>query len=377
MAHRTICITGAQSCTLLRTARIGKVLRVIPCDESAVAQLDPTIHGLADLHLGKLCDLLHVDTSHPLNMLVPTAQSRCWGKGIQSHVLSASLPGGAFLQLTSGEDEASAIKLPDDVRILIESPSLALLQAASSLQRRVTLKSMTKQAALLRLLEFADECCGWYIRDPHNPRMGPISYDEPQKCTRLTEPEQLKSFINSAKGIDGVAYARLAVRHVIDGTGSPMEAYLHHSLCLPPRLGGLSMSMPLANTELQTDDATRSKLKHKTIRPDLQWPKQKTLAEYLGDKEHAGRPARIEDKDRMQDYMIAGYKAFPLMFDDIKSATALGRTAQMIARELMRNGVHEELYHVRKLLNDPDFVALQGTLIATLLPPITRYDSMV
>ena len=376
MCQRTICITGIQACMLLRIARLGKGLIAIPCDDTSIAPLDGDIHCITDLHLDSLCNKLHIDDTHPLNLLVPNIESRRWCKTIRTHVLSTTLPNGSFLQLVPGEDKATRMPIPEGLRILIESPPLALVQGARSMQRLVKLHKMSRQAAILRLMEFADESCGWYVRDPDAPRTGTITYDDPKRCSRLCDVSTIRNYIKDITNVDGITLARLAARHAIDGTGSPMEAYLHHGLSLPPRYGGLSIKMPLANSQLQTNDATRAKLKHQSIRPDLQWPEFHTVAEYLGDKEHAARPARIEDKDRMQDYMVAGYTAFPLMFDDVRNAAALGRTAQMIARELMRNGAREELYHVRKILNNKDFVARQSILVATLLPPITRYGNV-
>ena len=108
----------------------------------------------------------------------------------------------------------------------------------------------------------------------------------------------------------------------------------------------------------------------------LLWPELRTVVEYYGDEEHAGKPARIEDKNRMQDYATAGYAAFPLMFDDVRSAAALGKTIEMLAREFMKRGVSRELYRVRRILRDEDFRACQTTLVATLLPHMLRYANV-
>ena len=135
------------------------------------------------------------------------------------------------------------------------------------------------------------------------------------------------------------------------------------------------MHEPLVNQHLVIGENTKLLLKHKSIRPDLQWPEYQTLVEYIGDEPHASKKARIEDKDRLQDYATAGYTACSLMFDDVRNATALNRTAEMIARSLMQHGKRNELYRVRHLLKDDKFLSRQSQLIATLLPPVTRYDS--
>ena len=369
-----VCITGSQSCALMRMARIGRSLSAVHFYNGAAVPFDYRIHTVGDLHAEALLDMLHVDRQHPLEILVPSAKFRRDSAMIRSRVLSIPLPDGAFLELKPGADPAKRISLPQSIRILIESPPLALLQGARTIQRLISCQGGNRLNGILRLMEFADECCGWYSRDPKNPRSGSISYDQPHKCTRLTTPETMRAFVEEISNVDGVRLARIAARHAIDEAGSPMEAYINHALALPPRFGGLSMRKPLANQQLRVDEATHAKLKHHSLRPDLQWPEQHTLAEYLGDKNHAGRPARIEDKDRMQDYMTASFAAFPLMYDDVRNATSLGQTAEMIARELMRRGAKEELYNVRKLLRDEEFRIRQRILVGALLPPITHYE---
>ena len=135
------------------------------------------------------------------------------------------------------------------------------------------------------------------------------------------------------------------------------------------------MGEPLVNQPLVVSEDTQALLRHGTIRPDLQWPEFRTLVEYLGDEEHASKQARVEDKNRAQDYTTAGYAQFTLMFDDVRTATALNRTALMIARALMNNGKQNELYRIRHLIQDEKFLARQSQLISTLLPPVTRFES--
>jgi hypothetical protein len=153
-----------------------------------------------------------------------------------------------------------------------------------------------------------------------------------------------------------------------------METYLNHALVLPRKYAGLSMKRPLANKQLVLDEAHRRNLKHGTLRPDLQWPEYKVLAEYLGEAEHASRRARVEDKNRMQDYASTPYTAFPLMFDDVKNATALNKTALMIGREFARHGAKNEPSRLKKLITDQTFLANQRVLISVLLPPVKRYE---
>ena len=373
MDTRSIHITGSQATKLLRLAREGEVVTAVATDEVLVP-LDESIHRLDDLHVEGLASLLGIKSDSPLNLLVPNANSRRWGSGLKTTVVSNALPPGSFLELCPGRKRKKRIELPSDLRVFIASPVLAILQGAQALERRVAKKSMDRLEATLRLMEFADECCGSYSRNPDEPRTGEIHYDGIKKSTRFIDADALRRAIKQVRQIDGAKLARTAVTYAIDGSGSPMESYLNHALTLPPRFGGLSMRDPMVNCQLSVDDSVWEKLKHSSLRPDLQWPDYQMLVEYLGDKEHAGKPARKDDKNRMQDYAIAQYAAFPLMYDDIKNATALNKTAMILAREFMRRGVKYEAYRVSRLQRDDGFAANQRLLVGALLPPVTLYE---
>lgn len=374
MDKRVVHITGEQSCKLLRLAREGKVVSVAPAPECAAQPLDSTMRHLTDLGAPSLLDALGVGPANPLEILVPSDKSRRWTQGIKTKTLTTRLPEGSFFELLPGSSKKESIQIPTDLRVLIESPSLSIVRRARVMEAFIANSKLTRHIAMLRLLEFADECCGSYSRCPSDPRSGKIIYDKPGKCTRLITPKELRSYIQELRGMKGIALARTVAQYVIDESGSPMESFFNHSLTLPPRFGGLSIATPLANKQLVMSDRIKPILKHKSLRPDLQWPKFHVLAEYLGDAEHSGKPSRVEDKRRMQDYATAHYTAFPLMFDDVRNVAAIRVTAQMIARELMKNGATNELYRIRRIMKGESFQEKQTQLVATLLPPVTRFE---
>ena len=351
-------------------------MQLAPAPDTHVLPISPESLSAAGSGLERFLTSLGVSPASPLEVLVPNGSSRPRTNSIHSSMLSAEVPPGTFYELTPGADVQNRLALPQDTRILIDGPEFAIVRSAYALERMVVDGMMSPLAAKLLLLEFADECCGSYVRDPINPRRGAVSYDEPNECTRLMTPDDLASFLSSVRGLDGLKLARRIAPHVIDLSGSPMESYLNHAISLPPRLGGVSMLKPLANQQLVLDAAERGLLRHTSLRPDLQWPDQHMLAEYYGDESHSGKEARMEDKNRLLDYASTSYVAFPLMYDDIRDAKSFARTAEMLAREFTKRGVDYELYRVRKLLKDPEFLARQRILMATLLPPVARYDEL-
>ena len=373
METKCLHITGTQAIRLLRAARARDLVTATPTDETRVQPFGCTVSSLDDFGVDGLLNWLNICPENPLSVLVPEVSSRTWVTGVKSSVLSRDMPCGAFLELKSGQGE-NALKIPPDVRVLIDSPQLALIHASDELRRRVSSETMGELEALLRLIALASELCGSYACDPLQPQAGRCHFDEPGECGRFVTPSDLRSFLSQAPAIGGLALARRVARYAIDESGSPMETYINHALTLPPRLAGLSMEKPLANKQLVVDPLVRGRLKHDSLRPDFQWPKYNLLGEYLGDKEHASRPARKEDKTRSQDYTTSDYKAFFLMFDDVRSVAAINRTAMMFAREFAKGGKRYEPHRVRRLIKDPDFRECQTKLVSTLLPPVMRFD---
>lgn len=375
MDKKCLHITGNQAIRLLRAARAKKLVTARTTELTHVqpANLSPGLLG--ESGLSSLFQLLNVSERNPLEMLVPNASSRTWERGVKSSVLPHALPAGSFMEITAGTDGEKALYLPSSIRVLVDAPPLALIHTAQTLQKLVRLGRMCRLEATLRLIALACEFCGSYARDPLHPLSHKPYYDKPNKCERFVNPGGLQAYMRDSPSINGVAYARKAALYAIDESGSPMETYANLAWTLPPRLAGLSMPRPLANKQLVVEDSRkRALLKHDSLRPDFQWPEFGTLAEYLGDEDHSSKEDRVEDKDRQQDYTVAGYQAFFLMFDDVKSVATLNRTAMMLARALAKGGKEREQYRVSGLLKKEEFAERQLILVKTLLPPVLRYS---
>lgn len=400
-------ITGSQSIALMRAARAGDVVRAVPTEQTTIEPLPQSLASVRDLGIDDLLDWLNVHPGNPLTVLTSAADKRTHIPGVQVQSLSVALPPGVFLELRDGTGE-HALHLPRNMHVFIDSPALALVQAVRMLDRRMLVAGMNNvsgnkgasasgkgapapgggSSALdeytlaqlnqlelkkrIRLIAFASECCGSYARDPKNPHAGQVHFDPPGECGRFATPEQLRQVLAELRGVDGVVLAREVSRYAIDESGSPMETYLNLGLTLPPRLAGLSMAQPLANKQLQYKNKRGILMRHKSIRPDLQWPEFHTLAEYLGDKDHESKGARIEDKNRLQDYLARDYTAFFLMFDDVRNVAALNATAERLAREFAKHGKTYEPYRIKRLIKNDKFHDRQITLVSTLLPPVSR-----
>lgn len=358
----------------MRAARKGDVIVAEPTRVGHTPGEALSVGELLNRGLEPLLLWLGISTTNPLRLLVPDASERRLLNQVATTSFSHALCDNALLELRTGNDPEQRVVIPSSVRVLIDAPPLALTWASANMVKRIRMRTADELEATLRLIELASEFCGSYARNAMDPRTGACFFDKPHHEKPFTHLNELQENLHAMHGANGLRLARKVAGHAIDGSGSPMETYLNLALTLPPRLAGVSMARPLANHQLVVDEDIRPLIDHKSLRPDLQWPDYNTLAEFLGDESHASKSARVEDKNRIKDYVTAQYAPIILMFEDVRNQTALNQTIQAIARELMRNGKRGELYRVSRILEDKSFLARQQTLIKTLLPPITRYD---
>ena len=362
----------------MRAARAGNVVTAARVAEPYVPK-PPKLASLDELGIDGLLTWLGVSGDEPLEILACDRESRCRVAGVHSHILSTSLPSECALEVkqllpsAANKGAASPLHWDQETRVFIDAPSLALMHAAQRLERLVKAGKMVDLEAQLRLIALACEFCRSYARDPHNPLSANCHYDERGTCKRFVSPSELQAILLEFGRARGLTRARKAAQHALDHSGSPMETYLDLGLFLPPRLGGLSLRMPLLNQQIEVSDEVRKRLRHKSLRPDMHWPDQHVLGEYFGDKEHANKSARVEDKNRLQDYATTGYAPVLLMYDDVRNATRLNQTAKRFARMLMERGVKNELYRINRILGSKEFKLNQRVLAKALLPPLMRY----
>lgn len=100
---------------------------------------------------------------HPdskLSVLVPHEGSRSRSMSRCFRICEGNLPRGSFVH----------VNRPDFEPIVVESPELCIVRAASDLALRVRQGCLDKHIALIRLVELIDDLCGRYARHPSSPR---------------------------------------------------------------------------------------------------------------------------------------------------------------------------------------------------------------
>ena len=237
-----------------------------------------------------------VDNEHTLHVLVPSLAKEQRSKTHTCHVLTGSIPSGAFWRIGNS--------------VYVASPELLFVEMASKL-------------SLIELVLFGLELCGTYTLRSD----GQIGFCN---CPAATTKQLLSSFVKRAKGMRGAAKASQALRWVVDGSNSPMESSLMLYLCLPVRLGGYAFRLPDLNPTTQLGKKASMVLDYESIRCDLHWIKERVAVEYNSTQEHLNPRAAAKDARR----------ANTLGYTDINLITV---TPHMIVDHTQFDGVAKQL----------------------------------
>ena len=304
----------------------------------------------------------------PLCLRVPTPVNRIRARGITSVVCSVPLPEGSFEVLSVAEG-TDALGVPPEAELLVDSASLAFVEAARQFTRLVSRGKLSWEEASIRLLALGAEDCGSYVLDPWRPREGGCLFEvAPVMSTTV-----LGTYLCAAKGLDGLAMARGVADLIPDGCASPMETLVYAGLTLPPDLGGFGLVRPEANARIDLSPMQQLMLNHVDhITPDLLWRDWCLIIEYLGHEPHSGAEALDEDSGRVQDYQVLGYAVLPLTFKHVRNPTEFNRTVLRFARIMESRGLQGVVAQVQALLSNQEFLGQQRVLFQVLLPSVDR-----
>lgn len=153
----------------------------------------------------------------PIQVAVPTPESRIQASFASCAVRSPGLPEGSFVDLGEG--------------LFIPCPELLFLELATI---------MAPEAHAL----VGYELCGTYSRDPARPQTGAVAYD----LAPATSCEKIAAYLRRCSRRKGALEARHNLSHVADNAWSPMEAILALLARLPVHelgyeLGAISLNV--------------------------------------------------------------------------------------------------------------------------------------
>ena len=267
--------------------------------------------------------------SCPVNLLVGSPNARRSTKLVRPRVYAGLTPDDCFVSL--GAD------------VTVSAPAFCFFQMAGELP-------------LVKLIELGCELCGSYsiaVRSPavNSPTVSPPAIGPP--ATRggsadgtktadrnvydhapLTNTKALKAFVDKMEGIGGQKKARSALRHIADGSASPMETILFMLLTLPQRLGGYGLPAPALNKQIELGTAAKQRSGKAYYVCDLFWPEANLAVEYDSDTFHTGA-ARITDDSKKRLHLAAhGVHAISVTGTQIRNVTEFESLARLIAEKL-------------------------------------------
>ncbi len=246
-----------------------------------------SVHDLQSLDNTAEQWLSHV--SRPIHAFVdkPARQTRT--SKLVTHVWGPDVPNGTFVDIGHG--------------IFISSAPALFLQLATMMD--------TAELAFVGM-----ELCGEYSRW-HLPLGGmgdPLytGYEENREYTydldRLTTRAKIESYLVRNPGARGAVKARAALKWVLDNAKSPMETGVYLQLCLPRRLGGYGLPLPILNPKVTVGGAGGERV----LSPDLFWKASGIDVEYNSDYAHSGEWNRHKDSKREVELVVSKVTVLPL-----------------------------------------------------------------
>lgn len=264
---------------------------------------------------------LEATTERPLHVLVPSAGERVRCQGVVSHVWSTPLPDNALYHLTP--------------EVLLASPQFCL-------------QGISARGSLVKAVVTAMEICGDYGRTPHANG----GFFKRPPLARLPE---LREHFDRNHGY-GAKKVRRALRHVVEGSRSPMETVVILLFTLPVEMGGCGLPDPEVNVRVEIPPDLRAALGKPYVVVDLCWRGVRIILEYDSYLWHSTAVAVDSDSTRNEGLRDLGWM--------VRSVTVGMLTNDRMRRHLVSKVMER---FGRKLPATPQFDQLQHDLIQELL----------
>lgn len=177
----------------------------VPAACASVPKPDPAPRcrwSAAALPLDRLCLSEPPSKRHPTFAAVPTKADRLQASFFHNTIYASGLPDEAFASVGDG--------------LFIPCPELLFLELAPIMSTAVHV-----------LLGY--ELCGSFSRDPHDPRIGPVTFNVPPATTA----EKIGRFLDSCHNVKGLSQARRNLAYIVDNAWSPLEALVASMATLP------------------------------------------------------------------------------------------------------------------------------------------------
>lgn len=235
--------------------------------------------------------------TRPLHVLVARKSLR--KSEYVCHIWQGALPKGSVLDTQNG--------------FCVCSPEMCFLQMASVL-------------TLAELIQLGFELCGTYD----------LSTEDVRACPPLTSVSKIASFIEKVPNVNGRKKAVRALSFVAEKSASPMETTLAMLQCLPYRLGGHGIEMPLLNHRIDVIGHAKNYTSRGYFVADMYWPAHKLVAEYDSDRYHKDERRRTSDSERRNALEAMGFTVVTVTLDLVNDRAAMARVANALAKHTGR-----------------------------------------
>lgn len=218
-----------------------------------------------------------------IHVLVPKGADHNRVEGFDRHLWTSRIPRDSFCKLA-----------PD---VYLSTPEFSFLQLAGVLS--------TQQLVLV----------GYWLCAKYRLQEGAL----PLEVDPITSVNALQTYLEGANGCYGANKARNALRWVIDGARSPLEAEVAMLVALPVRLGGYGFKKPLINYQLDAkkfDSQTLDRADRSYYEIDLYWKDAHVGLEYDG-VPHYDRDQVRSDKRRLNSLLANGERILVVMYDQL------------------------------------------------------------
>ncbi len=329
----TICLAGQSAVSLMRMIR-----QVGGSSPYSSLCFSPDVGDRA--LLAQMSCLLGSSPDRPLELLFTDPSRRMRRRGVRSRVWSTPLPPGGVRLVSGGLMQTAGL----------EVASVQIAQDTASLQGL---------EGLFGLVDLFNEFCGSYARDPLDPQRGNCAFN----LRAFTDVAHARSTLAELGGASGLTLARRAASLARDGAASPMESLLATLFGSPAELGGIPLGRMLLNCPLERTAAQSRVATNRRMRPDVYFPDLGIAFEYNGSLWHHSTEARLDDTDRIQDYVSCGVLMYPLSSRNVCSVDAVNAFARKVVEGSRAREGNAWARRMRTIIDDPDLVRRRACML--------------
>ncbi len=243
----------------------------------------------------------------PLDVLVGCKGERRYAKDFHPHTWQTELPSSSFCKIAPN--------------LYVSSPEFVYVQLAS-------------QLSLVELAQLGNELCGGYYL------LATSGYEKREQGKQLTTRYKLEKFVTQIGDVRGARKALRALRWVTDHCNSPMETNAMLALCLPTRMGGWSLRIPVVNKSVRASKRMQRYVDGAMYTPDFTWTREvdgkiiRITGEYDSHEFHDEESQAEYTRIRRNNMKTMGYLVTSINKSQMADAWKLQYPARQIARDL-------------------------------------------